>query len=116
MSYQAGLGATEAIKVSTDNVSHRVARERIETQHRDIHNHEQRAESDAEVSVPNERFERVIPEEEEEEEGWHHEETVSVLQNEWELRFSCVIALELTDSAARRIHEECSVVGFAVVV
>ena len=106
----------ERVEVSADEIAERMTAERIAREERHVREHEDRAETDAEVAVEVEREDRVPPQEDEERGREDKGITVQVLDEERESRLAGVALARVRDRAGRRRPEERAVIGAAVVV
>lgn len=109
--------ARKAVELAANDVSQRVARERVERKQNDIGEQDQGTDTDPESAVKRERVNSVVPENDQENEGYVEEVTVQVLQNERECGLAAItMRTTLTDRACRRIEKESAVVSLAIVV
>src|SRR5947209_16093304 len=94
-----------------------MTREQVQRKKDDVHQQDQRAQADAKMSVKPEGTNRVIPEKAEKDDCAVKKVAVNVLQNKREARLTTIIAVRaLTHGTGRRVHEERSIVSFAVVI
>src|SRR5260221_1989954 len=111
-------GAGETIELSADDVTKRVAGERVEREEADIQEHDYCAEADAEFAAEEEGFYGVVPEEAEKNNREIKKVAMNVLQDKWKRSFATIVFANggFANGAGRRIEKKGAVVGFAVVV
>src|SRR5262249_34960246 len=95
---------------------------RIEREQRDVHQHDERTEADAEFVRPQtgrkgESCKRILPEKNQKQDRQIQEVAMDVLQDERKPGFPLVVAgTAFTDCASWRIQEKCPIVGLSVVI
>ena len=117
-----GDRARETIQLAADQVPQGMAGEQIQREQDDVHQQHQRSDADAKVELligsrePEGPY-CVIPEKAQEYDGAVKKIAMNVLQDKRESGLAAVIAVRaLTHRAGRRIHEECAVIRFTVVI
>src|SRR5882757_7626581 len=111
-------GAGEAVELSADDVTKRVAGKSVESEEADVDEHDECAEADTEFAAEEEGFGGVVPEEAEKNNREIEEVAMNILQDERERRFAAIVFANggFADGAGRRIEKKGAIVGFAVVV
>ena len=111
-------GTRETIKFAANDVAEGMARKGVEREQANVDQHDERAEADAEFAFERKGFENVVPKKTEKEDGEIKEIAMNILKNERKASFAFIVLAKarFTDRASRRIEEEGTVVGFAVVV
>src|SRR5438552_3250898 len=115
---QCATAAREAIDLAADEVPHRMARQRITGEQRDVDHHDHPDEPDPPALPLAEREEGVLPQEEERDEGEVQEIPVDVLEGEREGSLERVAPVDgrLANGTTGRIREIRPVIRLAVVV
>src|SRR5687768_9651542 len=109
--------ARKAIDFTADDVSQRMARERVERKQNDVGEQDQRTDTNPESAVEPERVNRVVPENDQKNKRDVEKVTMQVLQDQWKCGLAAItMRTTLADCACRRIEKESTVVSFAVVV
>src|SRR2546428_2553208 len=116
-----GRNAGKTIDVPADDVSQRMARQRVAGQQDDVRQQHQRADTYAKVSshgrVKPKSRNRVVPENHQEDDGNIEKVAMQILQNKGKPCFASVTsARRLADRTGRRIEKKRAIVSFAIVI
>src|SRR5688572_28681076 len=107
----------ETVDLAADDVSQRVARERVERKQNDVGEQDQRTNPDSEAAIKPERVNRVVPENDQEDERNVEKVAMQVLQDEWKGSLAAIpVRAAFADCARGRIEKERAVVSLAIVV
>jgi len=113
----AECGARKTVELASGEVAKRMARKSVERKKNDVEGEDERADSDAKVSVEKERADRVKPEETDKENCEIKKIAMDILQDERKSCFAAIVAAcRFTYGAGWRIEEKGPVKGLAVVV
>src|SRR3954465_7676326 len=107
----------KAIELSAREVPQRVARQAVQREQADVEQHDDGAQPDAEVTIPIEGINCVVPKEAKKDKGKKECIAMQVLQDEWKRRLALItVASAFIYGARGGIEKEGAVIGFAVIV